>query len=331
MHATLRRNFSLAFAKVALAAAISFVLPQAFAQNYPARPVTLVVPFAAGGTTDIIARLMADGLGKKLGQPVIVDNRGGAGGNIGAAFVANAKSDGYTLLMGYNGTNAINPSLYRKLSWDPLRSFDPISLVARVNNVVIVNPELPIKTLPELVAYTKDHPGRVNYGSAGPGSIFHLAAVMLEQQAGVSMIHVPYKGAAPALTDLMAGQTQVMFSTIPTALPFIKAGKLRAIAVTGAQRSPVFPQLPTAVETGMKDMVVDSWFGIFAPKGTPTQILGKLNQSVLAVLADPSIVRSLKEQGAEPTASTPAELSALLSQDLKAWQAVVTKANVSLD
>ena len=331
MHATPRRYHLHSAAKIAMAAAISFALPQAFAQNYPTHPVTLVVPFAAGGSTDIIARIVADGLGKKLGQPVIVDNRGGAGGNIGAAFVANAKSDGYTLLMGYNGTNAINPSLYRKLSWDSIRSFDPISLVARVNNVVIVNPELPIKTLPDLVAYTKAHPGKVNYGSAGSGSIFHLAAVMLEQKTGVSMSHVPYKGAAPALTDLMAGQTQVMFSTIPTALPFIKAGKLRAIAVTGAQRSPLFPKLPTAVEAGVKDMVVDSWFGIFAPKGVPAQVLGKLNQSVLEVLADPAVARSLKEQGAEPAGSTPAELSALLSQDLKVWQAIVTKANVSLD
>jgi tripartite-type tricarboxylate transporter receptor subunit TctC len=331
MTTTSRRSFLATTAPFAAAAALSLTAPLALAQNYPARPLTLVVPFAAGGNTDIIARLVADGLGKKLGQPVVIDNRGGAGGNIGAAFVATAKPDGYTLLMGYNGTNAINPSLYRKLSWDPVRSFDPISLVARVNNVVIVNPDLPVKTLPELVAHAKAHPAKVNYGSAGPGSIFHLAAEMLEQQTGVSMTHVPYKGAAPALTDLMAGQTQVMFSTIPTALPFIKSGRLRAIAVTGAQRSPLFPQLPTAVEAGMKDMVVDSWFGIFAPKGLPAPILGKLNQSVLDVLADPAVVRSLKEQGAEPTGSTPAELSTLLSRDLKDWQAVVTKAQVSLD
>lgn len=331
MHATSRRSVLAATAKAALAAVLPLAAQLACAQDYPTKPITLVVPFVAGGTTDILGRIVADGLGKKLGQPVIVDNRGGAGGNIGAAAVANAKADGYTLLMGYNGTNAINPSLYKKLSWNPVSSFDPVSLVARVNNVVVVNPTLSIKTLPELVTYAKAHPGKVNYGSAGPGSIFHLAGEMLSQQAGISMTHVPYKGAAPALTDLMAGQTQVMFSTIPTALPFIKSGQLRAIAVTGAQRSPVFSQLPTARESGLKDMVVDSWFGVFAPNGLPAPILGRLNQALHEVLADPAVVRSLKEQGAEPAASTPAELAALLANDLKSWQAIVKSAKVSLD
>ncbi|BEP94837.1 tripartite tricarboxylate transporter substrate binding protein [Acidovorax sp. A79] len=331
MPATSRRFVLAAAAKAALAVALPLATQLACAQDYPTKPITLVVPFVAGGTTDILGRIVADGLGKKLGQPVIVDNRGGAGGNIGAAAVANAKADGYTLLMGYNGTNAINPSLYKKLSWNPVNSFDPVSLVARVNNVVVVNPTLPIKTLPELVAYAKAHPGKVNYGSAGPGSIFHLAGEMLSQQAGISMTHVPYKGAAPALTDLMAGQTQVMFSTIPTALPFIKSGQLRAIAVTGAQRSPVFSQLPTAREGGLKDMVVDSWFGVFAPKGLPAPILGRLNQALHEVLVDPAVVRSLKEQGAEPVASTPAELATLLANDLKSWQAIVKSASVSLD
>lgn len=326
-----RRYVLAATAKIALAAALPLSAPLAFAQDYLSRAVPLVVPFAAGGTTDIVARIVAEGLGKKLGQTVIVDNRGGAGGNIGAAFVASAKPDGYTLLMGYNGTNAINPSLYKKLTWDPIRSFDPVSLVARVNNAVVVNPELPVNTLPELAAYAKAHPGKLNYGTAGSGSIFHLAAEMWAQQAGVSLTHVPYKGAAPVLTDLMAGQTEVMFSTVPTALPFIKSGKLRAIAVTGAQRSPLFPQLPTGVETGMKDMVVDSWFGIFAPKGLPAPLLGKLNRALQEVLADPAVVRSLKEQGAEPAGSTPTELATLLDTDLKAWKAVVTKAKVSLE
>ncbi|QIL82428.1 tripartite tricarboxylate transporter substrate binding protein [Diaphorobacter sp. HDW4A] len=331
MPATSRRFVLAATAKLALAVALPIVAQLASAQDFPNKPITLVVPFVAGGTTDILGRIVADGLGKKLGQPVIVDNRGGAGGNIGAAVVAKAKPDGYTLLMGYNGTNAINPSLYRKLSWDPVDSFDAVSLVARVNNVVVVNPSLPVKTLPELVAYAKANPGKVDYGSAGPGSIFHLAGEMLSQQAGVSMTHVPYKGAAPALTDLMAGQIHVMFSTIPAALPFIKSGKLRAIAVTGAQRSPLFPQLLTARESGLKDMDVDSWFGVFAPKGLPAPILGRLNQALQEVLADPIVARSLKEQGAEPAASTSAELATLLTDDLKRWQAIVKSSKVSLD
>ncbi len=332
MPQTLRRHFlSRAAAGLVLAAALPFAAPVAWGQDYPSKPITLVVPFVAGGTTDILGRIVAEGLGKKLGQTVVVDNRGGAGGNIGAGVVAKAAPDGYTLLMGYNGTNAINPSLYRQLSWDPVRSFDPISLVARVNNVVVVNPKLPIKTLPELVAYAKAHPGKLNYGSAGPGTIFHLAGEMLSQQTGVSMTHVPYKGAAPALTDLMGGQIDVMFTTIPTALPFIKSGQLRAIGVTGAQRSALFPELPTAAEAGFKSMVVDSWFGVFAPQGLPAQLQAKLNQALRDVLNDPAVVRKLKEQGAEPRTSTPAELAAVLSADLNSWKSGVTAAKVSLN
>ncbi|MHA7685781.1 Bug family tripartite tricarboxylate transporter substrate binding protein [Cupriavidus sp. PET2-C1] len=303
----------------------------AHAETYPSKPVTLVVPFTPGGTTDILGRIVADGLGRKLGKPVIVDNRGGAGGNIGAAMVAQAKPDGYTLLMGYNGTNAINPSLYKRLSWDPIKSFDPISTVARVNNVVVVSPSLPVKTLPELVAYAKAHPGQLNYGSAGAGSIFHLAGEMLSRQAGIQMSHVPYKGAAPALSDLMAGQVQVMFSTIPTALPYIKAGKLRAIGVTGQERSPIFPDLPTARQAGFPNMVVDSWFAVFVPKGTSPEIEAKLTAAVKEVIADPAIARRLEEQGAEPKASSPAELASMLATDLKAWKTVVTEAHVAID
>jgi tripartite-type tricarboxylate transporter receptor subunit TctC len=301
------------------------------AQSYPNKPITLIVPFTAGGTTDIMGRIVADGLSKRLGQAVIIDNRGGAGGNLGGAAVAQAKPDGYTLLVGYNGTNAINPSLYKQLSWDPLRSFDAISLVARVNNVVVVNPKLSIKSLPELVVYAKAHPGELNYGSAGAGSIFHLAGEMLAQQTGVRMTHVPYKGAAPALTDLMGGQVQVMFATIPAALPLIKAGKLRAIAVTGAQRSPLFPELPTAREAGFPSMVVDSWFAVFAPKGLPANVQASLNRAVRDVIADPAIVRKMDEQGAQPISSTADELVELLSKDLKSWSSIVNSAKVTLD
>lgn len=306
-------------------------VPPAQAQGYLNKPITLVVPFTPGGTTDIIGRIVADGLGKRLGQPLVVDNRGGAGGNIGAAAVAQAKPDGYTLLLGYNGTNAINPSLYKKLSWDPLKSFDPISMVARVNNVVIVHPSLPIQTLPDLVAYAKAHPGELNYGSAGAGSIFHLAGEMFQQITGVRMAHVPYKGAAPALTDLMGGQVQVMFSTIPAALPFIKAGKLRAIAVTGPQRSPLFPELPTAGEAGYPSMVVDSWFAVFAPKGLPADAQAGLNKALREVVSDPAIAKKMAEQGAQTMDSTPAELTERLTKDIRSWGAIVNSAKVSLD
>lgn len=321
----------LARAKGVFATCALMVAMPVLAQAYPSKPITLVVPFVPGGTTDIIGRIVAEGLGKKLGQTVIVENRGGAGGNIGAAAVAQAKPDGYTLLMGYNGTNAINPSLYKKLGWDPVRSFEPLTMVARVNNAVVVHPSLPVKSLPELVAYAKAHPGAVNYGSAGPGSIFHLAGEMLEQQTGVKMTHVPYKGAAPALTDLMAGQVQVMFTTIPTALQHIRAGKLRAIAVTGPARSPLFPDLPTARETGLPGMVVDSWFALFAPRGLAPEVQARLSGAAREVLTDPATVHRLEDQGAQPQPSSPADLAHLLAADLASWRNVVAAANVTLE
>jgi tripartite-type tricarboxylate transporter receptor subunit TctC len=331
MKVNFSRRRSLSFLGL-LAAGISPATVPAHAQdNYPSRPITLVVPFVAGGTTDIVGRIVADGLSKKLGQPVVVDNRGGAGGNIGAAAVASAKPDGYTLLMGYNGTNAINPSLYGKLSWDPVRSFTPISLVARVNNVVVVNPTLPVKDLPELVSYAKANPGKLNFGSAGPGSIFHLAGEMLGQQTHTTMTHVPYKGAAPALADLMGNQVQVMFSTIPAALPFIKSGQLRAIGVTGPKRSSLFPDLPTAKERGFDNFVVDSWFAVFAPQSLPPAIQTKLHNAIAEVLKDPEASKKMLAQGTDPQGSSAQELADLLAADLKSWKAVVTNAKLSLN
>lgn len=322
---------SLAAVTCAGLAAVAVAPASAQSPAYPNRPITLVVPFAAGGTTDIVGRIVADSLSKKLGQPVVIDNRGGAGGNIGAAAVANAKPDGYTLLMGYNGTNAINPSLYAKLPWDPIKSFEPLSMIARVNNAVVVHPSLPVKTLPELVAYARAHPGALNYGSAGAGSIFHLAAEMLEQQTGIRMTHVPYKGAAPALTDLVGGQIQVMFTTIPTALQHIKVGTVRAISVTGDKRSPLFADLPTARESGYPAMVVDSWFAVFAPKGLPPELQNRLGNALREVIADPATQQKLEQQGATPQPSTAAELADILSKDLVTWKAIIATAKVTLE
>lgn len=314
-----------------LALAAAFCAAPAFANSYPAKPITLIVPFVAGGTTDIVGRILADGLGKELGQPVVVDNRGGAGGNIGASVVAQAAPDGYTLLLGYNGTNAINPSLYKKIPWDPVTSFAPISLVARVNNVVVVNPALPVKTLQELSSYAKAHPGQVSYGSAGAGSIFHLAGEMYAQLADLKITHVPYKGAAPALVDLMAGQTQFMISTIPAALPHIRSGKLRAIAVTGGQRSPLFPELPTALESGYPPMIVDSWFAVFAPGAVPEGLRTRLNQAIHKVLTNPEYAKRMEEQGAQPMPSSAAQLARLLNEDISSWRTIIRNAKVSLD
>lgn len=316
--------------------ALSLVAPlgqaQAQAQAWPAaKPITLVVPFAPGGSTDILGRVLAEVLGKRLGQSVIVENKGGAGGNIGATAVAQAAPDGYTLLMGYNGTNAINPSLYKKLAWHPVQSFDPVGMVARVNNVVVVRPSLAVKTLPELAQYAKQHPGKLNYGSAGAGTIFHLAGEMFEAETGAAMTHIAYKGAAPALNDLLGGQIDLMFTTIPTALPHIRAGKLRVLGVTGAQRSPLFPDVPTAREAGFARLVVDSWFGLFGPRGMPAAVTARLGNELRAALADPAVRARLEENGASPAPGSADDLARTLAEDLRAWKAVIERAKLQLE
>lgn len=299
--------------------------------TYPNKPITLVVPFTPGGTTDILARIMGEGLGKAVHQSVVIDNRGGAGGNIGAGIVAKAPADGYTLLMGYNGTNAINPSLYKSTGWDAEKDFTPICMVARVNNVVITSTSFPVNDLKGLARYAKGNPEQINYGSAGPGSIFHLAGEMFEDAAGIKMTHVPYKGAAPALIDLLGGQIQLMFATIPAALPHIKAGKLKVLGVTGENRSALFPQNLTAVESGFPNMVVDSWFGIFGPKGLPNDIQTNLEKSCKSVLSNPDVVKKMEDQGATPTFERADRLHKILATDLKSWKQVIHKAKVTLD
>jgi tripartite-type tricarboxylate transporter receptor subunit TctC len=301
------------------------------ADPYPPRAVTLVVPFTPGGTTDIIGRVMAEGLARRLKQTVVVENKGGAGGNLGAAAVAAAAPDGLTLLVGYNGTNAINPSLYRKPGFDPLRSFEPIGMVARVNNAVVVRPTLEVRNLKELAAHARAQPGKLNYGSAGAGSIFHLAGEMFEAETGASMTHIAYKGAAPAMTDLLAGQIDLMFTTIPSALQHIRSQKLRVIGVTGATRSNLFPDIPTTREQGFPNTVVDSWFALFAPKGTPASVIRRLSDELRSVLVDPAVLKRLEEQGATPAYSTPEELERTLQADIAAWKAVIERAKVSLD
>ena len=314
---------------ILLAAALAIAAP-AFAQTIPSQPVRLIVPVAAGGGIDTAFRAIAPAWGDLLGQPVVVENKPGGGQILGSDLVAKAKPDGYTLLAA-GVPIAFNTALGRKLPYDAVRDFTPISHVVSQPLLVVVHPSVPAKTFGELVAYAKAHPGEVNYGSAGPGSIFHLAGEMLEQQAGVKMTHVPYKGAAPALTDLMGGQVQVMFTTIPTALQHIRAGKLRPIAVTGAKRSALFPDLPTAREAGMPGMVVDSWFALFAPRGLAPEVQSRLVAAAREVLTDPATVRKLEEQGALAQPSTPAELAKVLTADLASWKTVIATAKVTLD
>lgn len=326
----LARFFAAAVAAVTLAATPAIV-GDARAQSYPSKPVTMVVPFPAGGTTDIVARLVAAKLSEAWGQPVIVDNRAGAGGNIGSAMVAKAAPDGYTLLMGTVGTHAINASLYAKMPYDVVKDFQPITNVAAVPNMLVVYPELPVKTVKELIDYGKKNPGKLNMASSGNGTSIHLAGELFKVMTGVQMEHIPYKGSAPALTDLMGGQVQVMFDNMPSALPHVKAGKLRAIAVTTATRSPAMPDLPTIAEAGLPGFEAASWFGMLAPAGTPKDIVAKIHGDVVKLAKTTDLSEKLTQQGAAPVLNTPDEFAAYIKAELAKWEKVVKASGAKAD
>jgi tripartite-type tricarboxylate transporter receptor subunit TctC len=308
--------------------------PFAFAQstaNYPAKPVRLVVPFPAGGTTDILARAVAQKLSEAWGQQVIVDNRPGAGGNIGSDLVAKSKPDGYTLLMGTVGTHAINPSLYKNMPYDHVKDFVPVILVAGVPNVLVVNPSLPVHSVPELIAYAKANPGKLNFASSGNGTSIHLSGELFKAMTGVEMTHVPYKGSAPALTDLIGGQVQLMFDNLPSSLPFIKAGKLRALAVTSGARAAALPDLPTLAESGLPGFEASSWFGVLAPAGTPRDIVAKLDGTIASWLASPEAKEKLLAQGAIAAGGTPDDFARHIAAETSKWAKVVKASGAHID
>ncbi|HEY0823383.1 MAG TPA: tripartite tricarboxylate transporter substrate binding protein [Ramlibacter sp.] len=324
-----RRRFTLG--GLALAAAAVAAPLGAHAQAYPSKPITIVVPFAAGGTTDILARVIGQALNKELGQSVVVDNRAGAGGNIGAQFAAKAVPDGYTLFMGTVGTHAINQSLYKKLTFDPVKDFAPLTRVAMVPNLLVANPGKPYKNVKELIAYAKANPGRVNFGSSGSGSSIHLSGELFNALAKVDMVHVPYKGSAPAVTDLVGGQIDVMFDNMPSAIQHVRSGRLRALAVTTAKRSPELPQVPTIAEAGVPGYEATSWFGMFAPAGTPAPVVSRLNAALVKVLADPEVKKKLAEQGAEPYAEKPEQFAEFIRKEAAKWSKVVKESGASAD
>lgn len=317
----------------ALAAAVTLVTPfaQAQAPSFPKQPVTLVVPFPAGGPTDAMARVLALKLGERLGQQVVVENRGGAGGSIGAEFVARAPADGYTLLFGTNGIMAFNPSLYSKLRYDPLKDFAPISLMAITMNVLVVNPQMPARNLSELVKLAKAKPGEITYGSAGNGSTNHISGELLRTTADIQISHVPYKGSAPALVDLLGGRITMMFDTIAQQKQNIAAGKLRPLVVTGPRRSPLLPEVPTAQEAGLKDFDVSPWFGVLAPAGTPAPVIERLNREVVAVMSTDEMKERMKVDGAEAHPTTPSEFGAMIRQDLAKWTPVLKASGITLN
>jgi tripartite-type tricarboxylate transporter receptor subunit TctC len=318
-------------AAAAAACALSLAPLAAHAQAFPTKPITIVVPFSAGGTTDILARVIGQYMSKDLGQPVIVDNRAGAGGNIGAQNVARAAADGYTLLMGTVGTHAINQSLYKKMAFDPVKDFAPLSRVALVPNLLVANPAQPFKNVKELIAYAKANPGKVTFGSSGSGSSIHLSGEMFQQMAGVEMQHIPYKGSAPAVTDLLGGQIAVMFDNMPSAIGHVKAGKLRALAVTTPKRSPALPDVPTIAEAGVPGYSATSWFGLLAPAHTPAPVLAKLNASILKALADPDVKKKMAEQGAEPYGEKPEQFAEFIRSETAKWGKIVKQSGATAD
>lgn len=302
------------------------------AQNkFPEKPITLVVPSAPGGTTDFTARLVADQLSTALRQPVIVENKAGAAGNIGNLAVARAKPDGYTLLVAYSGYQVGNPHLFKKAGWDPIKDFEPVAMMTRAPQVVVTKSALPFKTLQELISFSKTNPSKLTYASSGNGSIQHIAGEMLQQQTGTKMTHVPYKGAGPAVQDLLGGNVDVFITTPASVVAQIKAGRIKALAVTSDVRLPSLPDVPTVAEAGLPQFKLDSWFALYAPAGTPADVIQLLNATVSKILQQPEVKKKSEESGTTAEVMTPAQLGAYTKKELDFWGQVIKQAQITLD
>ncbi|MGZ5089945.1 MAG: Bug family tripartite tricarboxylate transporter substrate binding protein [Burkholderiales bacterium] len=311
---------------------ISLLIPAvALSQAYPAKTIRLVVGVPAGGTNDVVARLVGQKLGAQLGQQIIVDNRAGANGNIGAELVAKSPPDGYTLFLASIGTNSINPSLYPKMPFDTLRDFAPISQLTSIPQVIVVHPSVPARDVKQLIAYARSKPGLLSFASGGTGSAGHLAGELFKSRASVDMLHVPYKGSAPALTDLLGGQVALMFDQIVTSLPHVRSGKLRALAVTTAMRSSVAPDIPTVSESGLPGYSITTWHGLLAPAATPGNIISRLSGETAKALESPDVREKFLVQGAEPTPSTPEQFGAFIKAEIEKWANVVKISGAKLD
>ena len=311
------------------AGALAAFSATAYAQSYPSKPIRMVVPFAAGGPTDVYARSVGQELSRILGQPVIVDNKPGAGGNLGADFVAKSAPDGYNIVLGAVGAFAVNMTLYPKMPYDVLRDFAPVSLIAIVPMMLVVNPALPVKTPRDLVELAKARPGQLTYGSAGNGTSVHMSTEMFKALTGIDMVHVPYKGVAPAMTDLIGGQLQLMFSDATSAIPHAKSGKVRPVAVT--KRIEVMPEIPTFAELGYAGYDPTVWYGVFAPAGTPRDIVVKLNGAIAKALQAPEVRERLISQGANPVSNSPEEFTAFVRDEIARWGKVVKASGARVD
>jgi tripartite-type tricarboxylate transporter receptor subunit TctC len=311
---------------VALAAPLA-----AQAQAWPSKPIKFVVPYPAGGAADVTARIIGAKLGESLGQAVIVENKAGANGIIGLDYVAKSTPDGYTLLSTNLSSHGTGPAVYKKLPYDPLKDFAPITLMTIVPMILVVNPNLPVKTVPELLAYTKAHPGKMTIASAGSGSSNHLAAELFNTMAGVKLMHVPYKGDTPAMLDVMSGNVDVMLPTVVAAMPHLKTGKLRALAIGSAKRTPSLPDLPTVSESGVPGYVGATWGGVLAPAGTPPEIVARLNKEINGILKQPDVAAKLAGLGAETVGSTPEEFGTFLKEEIRKWTKVAKDNAISID
>jgi tripartite-type tricarboxylate transporter receptor subunit TctC len=334
MHSSPSLNFlsrrSLALASTA--ALLGFASAGAFAQGpaFPSKPITMVVPFPPGGPTDLVARVLAQKLGEQMGQSILVDNRGGANGNIGAQVVAKASADGYTVL--YNTSSiTLSPALYKSVSYDVQKDFAPVALVAVVPLALVVHPSIPANNVKEFVAYAKAHPGKLSYGSAGNGNVTHLGAFQFVQANGIEATHVPYKGSAPADVDLVGGQIQFMTDTVNSVMSFVRDKRMKMLAVTTAKRMTLFPDVPTLAESGMPGFEVGAWQGVMVPTGTPQAVVDKLNAEIVKALKSPDVRQRLALQGAEPLGSTPQEYGAYVKKELARWAGVVKATGVTLD
>jgi tripartite-type tricarboxylate transporter receptor subunit TctC len=327
-----RRHIAVTLAKASLIAAAASAGALAFAQGagYPTKPITLLVPTAPGGTTDIAARMLAEPLGKALGQAVVADNRGGASGAIAAVQLKRAEADGYTLMMQYSGYHVITPHLTKSAQWEQ-KDLLPVANVLSAPQVIVVREGLPVKTLAELVAYAKANPGKLSYASSGNGSLQHVTGAMLEQQAGIKMVHIPYKGTGPALQDLVGGQVDVTFGTPPPFVPFIQSGRIRALAVTGATRLSSMPTVPTAAEAGLPKLDATSWFGVFAPANTPKPVIDKLTDAISKILASPEFQKKAADLGATADYMDPKRFAEYVKAELGRWDQVVKAANIQAD
>lgn len=310
---------------------LAIVSAEIFAQPYPAKPIRYIVPFPPGGGQDLVARALSVKLTETLGQPVIVDNRGGAGGIVGTEVAAKSPPDGYTILMGSSTTLSIIPNLDQKISYDPIRDFDAVTKIADLAVILVVHPSLPVRSVKELVVLAKARPGELNFGSSGNGTPPQLTALMFNQAAGIKMVHVPYRGSGPALIALLSGETQLMFGSMTATLPFVKRGQLRALAVTSIQRWPGASDVPTVSESGYKDFEVTSWYGIFVPAGTPSAVVTKLNAEIVRILNVPEFRRSLADQGAAVAGTSAEEFSNYVKSEIRKYGQVVKEASMRAD